>query len=159
MPFFYFLSNINVFYIILKLRTPQTQNFLNFWNTWSGSRDIRIFWILNQKLSTYYWLFNAKLQNISCSVWFFFRHFFTVCYTGYSLINPSHVCAYMIQTLVHTWRGWGCSIFIETNVKRQSNPLPLKVCSIQQCTAHIQPSTIILKYDSKKCAFYEQQPW
>ena len=28
--FFYFSSNINVFYIILKLITPQTQNFLNF---------------------------------------------------------------------------------------------------------------------------------
>ena len=28
--FFYFSSNINVFYIILKLITPRTQNFLNF---------------------------------------------------------------------------------------------------------------------------------
>ena len=26
----------------------------------------------------------------------------------------------MIQTFVHTWTGWECSIFIETNVKRQS---------------------------------------
>ena len=60
----------------------------------------------------------------------------------------------MIQTLVHTWRGWGCSIFIETNVKRQSNPLPFKACSIQQCTEHIQPSTIISKYDSKKCVHF-----
>ena len=71
-----------------------------------------------------------------------------------TLINPAPVCANMIQTLVHTWRGWGCSIFIETNVKRQSNPLPLKVCSIQQFTAQIQPSTIILKYDSKKCLHF-----
>ena len=68
-----------------------------------------------------------------------------------TLINPAPVCAYMIQTLVHTWRGWGCSIFIETNVKRQSNPWPLKVCSIQQCTSHSQPSTIISEYDSRKC--------
>ena len=41
MPFFYFSSNINVFYIILKLITPQTQNFLNFKNILSGSRNIR----------------------------------------------------------------------------------------------------------------------
>ena len=53
-----------------------------------------------------------------------------------TLINPAPVYAYMIQTLVQTWRGWGCSIFIETNVARQSNPLPFKVLSIQQCTLH-----------------------
>ena len=71
-----------------------------------------------------------------------------------TLINPAPVCAYMIQTFVHTWTGWECSIFIETNVKRQSNPLPFKACSIQQCTTlHIciQPSTIVSKYDSEKC--------
>ena len=60
----------------------------------------------------------------------------------------------MIQTLVHTCRGLGCSIFIETYVKRQSNPLPFKVCSIQQCTEHIQPSTVISKNDSKKCVHF-----
>ena len=60
----------------------------------------------------------------------------------------------MIQTLVHTCRGLGCSIFIETYVKRQSNPLPFKVCSIQQYTEHIQPSTVISKNDSKKCVHF-----
>ena len=44
---------------------------------------------------------------------------------------------------MHTWRGRGCSIFIEINVKRQSSPRPLQVCSILQCTAHIQPSKFI----------------
>ena len=71
-----------------------------------------------------------------------------------TLITPAPVCANMIQTLVHTCRGLGCSIFIETYVKRQSNPLPFKVCSIQQCTEHIQPSTIISKNDSKKCVHF-----
>ena len=72
-----------------------------------------------------------------------------------TLINPAPVYAYMIQTLVQTWRGWGCSIFIETNVARQSNPLPFKACGIQQCTEHIQPSTIISKYDSKKGVHFD----
>ena len=71
-----------------------------------------------------------------------------------TLITPAPVWANMIQTLVHTCRGLGCSIFIETNVKRQSNPLPFKVCSIQQCTEHIQPSTIISKNYSKKCVHF-----
>ena len=71
-----------------------------------------------------------------------------------TLITPAPVRANMIQTLVHSCRGLGCSIFIETNVKRQSNPLPFKVCSIQQCTEHIQPSTIISKNDSKKCVHF-----
>ena len=58
-----------------------------------------------------------------------------------SLFNPNHpslcVCIqYMIQTLVHTCRGLGCYIFIEINVKRKSNPLPLKVFNIQHCSAH-----------------------
>ena len=60
------------------------------------------------------------------------------------------MCAsYMIQTMVHTRRGRGCSIFIEINVKRQSNPPSLTVCNILRWTAHtsIQPSKIILKYD------------
>ena len=61
------------------------------------------------------------------------------------------MCANMIQTLVHTCRGLGCSIFIEINVKRQSNPSPLKVFNIQHRLAHIQPSTIISKYHFKKC--------
>ena len=65
------------------------------------------------------------------------------------------VCANMIQTSVHTCRGLGCSIFIETIVKRQSNQSPLKVFNIQQYSAHIhysiQPSTIISKYNFKKC--------
>ena len=30
----------------------------------------------------------------------------------------------------------GCSIFLEINVKRRSNPPPLKVLNILQCTAH-----------------------
>ena len=38
--FFYFSSNIIVFYIILKLRQPRTQNFLKYRNILSGSRDI-----------------------------------------------------------------------------------------------------------------------
>ena len=62
--------------------------------------------------------------------------------------------SYMMHTMVHTWRGRVCSIFIEINVKRQSNPRPLKVCSIQRCTAHIQPIKIISKYDCKKCASF-----
>ena len=70
------------------------------------------------------------------------------------LITPAPVCANMIQTLGHTCRGLGCSIFIETDVKRQWNTLPFKVCSIQQCTEHIQPSTIISKNDSKKCVHF-----
>ena len=41
MQFFSFLSNIIGFYIILKLRTPRTQNFLKYRNIFSGSRDIR----------------------------------------------------------------------------------------------------------------------
>ena len=71
-----------------------------------------------------------------------------------TLITPAPVRANMIQTLVHSCRGLGCSIFIETNVKRQSNPLPFKVCSIQQCTEHIQPSTNFSKNDSKKCVHF-----
>ena len=59
------------------------------------------------------------------------------------------VCANMIQTLVHTCRGLGCSIFIETIVKRQSNQSPLKVFNIQHYSAHFQPSIIILKYHFK----------
>ena len=37
----------------------------------------------------------------------------------------------MIQTLVHTCRGLRCYNLIEINVKRQSNPSPLKVFSSQ----------------------------
>ena len=48
----------------------------------------------------------------------------------------------------------GCSIFIEINFKRQSNPLPLKVYNILRCRAHIQPSKIISKYDFEKCVLY-----
>ena len=44
------------------------------------------------------------------------------------------VCANMIQILVHTCRGLGCSIFIEINVKRRSNPSPLKVFNILHCS-------------------------
>ena len=68
-----------------------------------------------------------------------------------TLITPAPVYANMIQTLVHTCRGLGWSIFIEINVKRQSNPSPLKVFNIQHCSAHIQPSTFISKYHFKKC--------
>ena len=71
-----------------------------------------------------------------------------------TIITPAPVRANMIQTLVHSCRGLGCSIFIETNVKRQSNPLPFKVCSIQQCTEHIQPSTNFSKNYSKKCVHF-----
>ena len=68
-----------------------------------------------------------------------------------TLITLAPLCANMIQTLVHTCRCLGCSIFIEINVKRQSNPSPFKVFNIQHCSAHIQPSTIILKNHFKKC--------
>ena len=61
------------------------------------------------------------------------------------------VFANIIQTLVHTCRDRGCSIFIEISVKRQSNPSPLKVFNIQHCSAHIQPNTIFSKYHFKKC--------
>ena len=46
-----------------------------------------------------------------------------------------------------------CSIFIEIklNEKTESISLPLKVFNSQHCTAHIQPSTIVYKFDSKKC--------
>ena len=55
-----------------------------------------------------------------------------------TLITPAPVCANMIQTLVHTCRGPGCSIIIEINVKKQSNPSPLKVFNIQYCLAQLQ---------------------
>ena len=42
-----------------------------------------------------------------------------------------------MSTLVLTWRGRGCSIFIEINIKRQSNTRPLQVGSIQRCTAYM----------------------
>ena len=71
-----------------------------------------------------------------------------------SCFNPNQpgpsVCIYDTNVGAHM-EGWGCSIFIETNVKRQSNSLPFKACSIQKCTEHIQPSPIISKYDSKRC--------
>ena len=54
-----------------------------------------------------------------------------------TLITPAPVCANMIQILVHTCRDLGCSIFIKTNVKRRSNPSPLKVFNIQHCLAYI----------------------
>ena len=44
-----------------------------------------------------------------------------------TLITLAPVCTNMIQTLVHTCRGLGCSNFIETYVKRQSNTLPFKL--------------------------------
>ena len=53
-----------------------------------------------------------------------------------TLITPAPVCANMIQIFVHTCRGLGCSIFVEINVKRQSNPSPLKVFNIQHCLTH-----------------------
>ena len=76
------------------------------------------------------------------------------CYQSYvslTLITPAPVCANMIHSLVHTCRGLGFSIFIEMNVKRQSNPWALKVFKIQHCSAHIQPSTITSKYHFKMC--------
>ena len=66
-------------------------------------------------------------------------------------ITPAPVCANMIQILVHTYRGLGCSIFVEMNAKRQSNPSPLIVFNILHCSAHIQPNTISSKYHFKKC--------
>ena len=77
-----------------------------------------------------------------------------LCITRFSiltLITPAPVCANMIQILVHTYRGLGCSIFVEINVKRQSNPSPFKVFNILHCSANIQPSTISSKYHFKKC--------
>ena len=47
-----------------------------------------------------------------------------------TLITPAPVCANMIQILVHTYMDLGCSIFVEINVKRQSNPFPLIVFNI-----------------------------
>ena len=79
----------------------------------------------------------------------FFKFCQKVCI--FTLITPAPFCANMIQTLVHTCRGLGCSIFIKINVKRQSNPSPLKVFNSQHCSAHIQLSIIISKYHSKKC--------
>ena len=43
----------------------------------------------------------------------------------------------MIHTMVHTWRGRGCSIFIEINVKRQSNPRPPLQCATFYGAQHI----------------------
>ena len=70
-----------------------------------------------------------------------------------TLITPAPVCIiYDTNNFAHLE---GPGVFhlysIEINVKRQSNCLPLKVFNIQRCTAHIEPSTIISKYDSNKC--------
>ena len=73
------------------------------------------------------------------------------CQPDKTLITPAPVCANMIQILVHTYRGLGCSIFVEINVKRQSNPSPFNVLNILHCSANIQPSTISSKYHFKKC--------
>ena len=60
--------------------------------------------------------------------------------------SPWLKCAsYMMHKMVHTWRGNGCSIFIDIDVKRQPNPWPIQVCSILWCTAHIQLGKIISK--------------
>ena len=69
-----------------------------------------------------------------------------------TLITPAPVCANMIQKLVHTCRGMGCSNFIETNVKRQSNPLPC----VQHSTVHRTYSAKhnYFKKDSKKCVHF-----
>ena len=77
-----------------------------------------------------------------------------------TLITPAPVWANMIQTLVHTCRGLGCSIFIETNVKRQSNPLPFAVCSIQQCTEHtvFSQAQLFQKMIPKSVCILAQQP-
>ena len=51
-------------------------------------------------------------------------------YNFFTLITLATVCANMIQILVHTCRGLGCSIFVEINVKRQSNPSPLEYSAL-----------------------------
>ena len=54
--------------------------------------------------------------------------------------NPNHpgpcVCA---SNMIHKNGAHLEGCVIEMNIKRQSNPLPLKVCSIQRCTAQIPP--------------------
>ena len=78
-----------------------------------------------------------------------FTHVGTGDATTLYIVNPNHpgpcVCNYDANIGAH---------FIETNVKRQSNPFPFKVCSIQHCTDHIQPSTIISKNYFKKCVHF-----
>ena len=77
----------------------------------------------------------------------------TVTMSGYfllTLITLAPVYANMIQILLHTYRGLGCSIFVEINVKKQSNPSPFKVFNILHCSAHMQPSTISSTYHFKK---------
>ena len=54
---------------------------------------------------------------------------FTIFMTYQTLINPAPVCAHMIQILVQTWRGRGCSIFIETNVNKTVKPLAFQKCA------------------------------
>ena len=73
-----------------------------------------------------------------------------------TLINPACLHIWYIQTLVHTWRGWWCSIFIETNVKSQTVK-PIAFQSVQHSTVH---RTYSAKHNyfkiwfQKVCAFW-----
>ena len=79
----------------------------------------------------------------------------------YLAFNPNHpvfVCVYMIQILVHTWRGRGYSIFIEINVKRQSNQCPSK-CAAFKCAQYIfSPAKLFQIWFQKVGIIYAQQP-
>ena len=108
--------------------------------------------LLNRKSSSSFSLleiFERKLKLGSESIAFVPRSLLSSFKT---LITPAPVCANMIQILVHTYRVLECSIFVEINIKRQSNPSPFKVFNILLCSAHtgIQPSTISSKYHFKK---------
>ena len=68
---------------------------------------------------------------------------------------PAPVCIIYDTHNGPHWEGPGVfHLYKKMYVKRQSNPRFLQVCSILRCTAHIQPSKIILKYDFEKCASY-----
>ena len=78
---------------------------------------------------------------------------FTIFMTYKTLINPAPVCAHMIQILVQTWRGRGCSIFIETNVNKTVKPLAFQ--SVQHSSVHRTYSAqhnYFTHKNSKKCA-------
>ena len=68
MLFSYFLFNFIVLYIILKLRPPQTQNFLKCWNILSGSRDINPFTTAGRKTDTifeFFWVFLHTCHTVN----------------------------------------------------------------------------------------------
>ena len=79
----------------------------------------------------------------------------------YLLFNPNQpdtVCAYMIQTLVHTWRGWGCSIFIETNVKDSQTHCPSKRAAFNSAQNIFSQAQLFQNIISKSVCILAQQP-